>query len=182
MEKIYPGNLAYYDVGEHGFYYYLYYCKLWVGNTWWHYGFNSDQKALIQHFWNIGSDFIPWHICFAEFNRLLAEGFDHLAPPVAKKKAKWYCRAYDYKYATSYTKQPWHQKKEKSAREEWRRSSGLYRDKAKNGYRRRFTKGYKQITNAWHRAWTKENIKRENWDVFHRNQKEKHFYDRWYWD
>lgn len=68
---------------------------------------------------------------------------------------------------SKYRRKAHHKKKGRNLKEAWRKHKQFNRDKSKGrGWCRGFSKRwYKKFANKCHRAWERENINRENWDV-----------------
>jgi len=192
----YPPNHPYFiareDTPENLFYYYLKCCVDYVQHKYGYLHFdytvpNDINNGIIRKLWNDGSHVIPKAFYYERFWKIIHNGYPAKGEtiqdfkPISKSKTKY--KWYDNSYSSKYQKKPHHKKKdiEPSQKEIWRQYTGHYRNTSK-AYchdRGHFMKKHQQRKL---RQWTKQNIYKQNWDVFHSKQVEKMFFEPWVWD
>ena len=165
---------------------YKIYCDRKVIHVW---GIEFDNRArgnkYINFLYKLGRDYHKIPFSFQEFGRILLDTHKTYSHGKYRNRVSynyWFSKNYQYRVSPHFVFRG-EQKKEKSARTEWREYSGIVRDKRK-GYlhhRHHGKKDLKFFTKRKHRQFERAALSSGNYDVLH-NKTWKTMEDYWNWD
>lgn len=187
-----------------------YYCRergnpLPQSRPWWSEWYERELRgpnakpyhAILSYLYKYGQDYNLIRMSYGEFvHAVMTQSYPGSPRQYySRRHRRWadenqpytfYWKA-EYRHKLKYQKKEHHAPKEISekeqSRQDWRRKKGFDKHRA-NPYWSTGKKWAKECSNSKHRAWERNNIKAQNWEVFDDwgDEAITWFFDPWMWD